>query len=63
MARVVKLKPAPKTEDIVKVYNQQLFLKLIPSGYPKRELSKGNDEAFNLPINLESYQIEKLINQ
>lgn len=63
MARVVKLKPAGKTVEIAKENNETLTKKLIPFGYPLREKFRGYDEALELPIELESYQLEKLINQ
>ena len=58
---VTKLKPL-SSKELFNRNNIKLSLNLIPKDYPKREVFKGYDEAFNNPIELESYKIEKLIN-
>jgi len=58
---VAKLKPLSSAE-LFSRNNIKLSLNLIPKNYPKREIYKGYDEAFNNPIGLNSYKIEKLIN-
>lgn len=61
MAIVKQLKKA-STKEIVGRNNRTLANNFIPVGYPKYEISKGYNEAVELPIELESYKVEKLTN-
>lgn len=51
-----------KTTEIFKANNKQLTSNLIPKGYPKLEVSKVYDDAFQQPIQSCLYVIERLIN-
>ena len=51
-----------KTE-IVNKNNKRLLSNLIPKDYQKYQKSKIFDEAFNKPIEMPSYEVEKLINK
>ena len=52
----------PTTNEIVKDNNNYLKIKLIPQNYAKHELSKVNDVAFENKIALDSWKIDKLLN-
>lgn len=49
-------------KNIVGENNLELLRSLIPKGYEKHELSKGFEEAFLLPCELDSLKIDNLIN-
>lgn len=52
----------PKTDlEIFQANNKMLMNNLIPKGYRKLETTKVYDEAFNLPCQLPSIKIEKLL--
>jgi hypothetical protein len=48
-------------DEIVSSNNKVLKENLIPAGYPLWETSKIFDNAFQEPINLPSYKVERLI--
>jgi len=49
------------TTEIVNNNNKRLLSDLIPKGYTKYQKSKIFDEAFNKPIEMPSWEVEKLI--
>jgi len=49
------------TTQIVNNNNKRLLSDLIPKDYPKYQKSKIVDEAFNKPIKMPSWEVEKLI--
>ena len=49
------------TTEIVNNNNKRLLSNLIPKGYTKYQKSKIVDEAFNKPIEMPSWEVEKLI--
>lgn len=49
------------TTEIVNNNNKRLLSKFIPKDYPKYQKSKIFDEAFNKPIEMPSWEVEKLI--
>ena len=49
------------TKQITNNNNKRILSNLIPKGYPKYQKSKIFDEAFNKPIEMPSYEVEKLI--
>ena len=51
------------TTQIVNNNNKRLLSNLIPKGYTKYQKSKIVDEAFNKPIEMPSYEVEKLISR
>ena len=48
-------------EHLVNNNNKRLLSDLIPKGYTKYQKSKIFDEAFNKPIEMPSYEVDKLI--
>ena len=48
------------TTEIVNNNNKRLLSNLIPKDYPKYQKSKIFDEVFNKPIEMPSYEVEKL---
>ena len=51
------------TTEIVNNNNKRLLSNLIPKDYPKHQKSKIFDGAFNKPIEMPSFEVEKLINK
>ena len=60
MAQVKTMEPK-SYDEIISSNNRDLKHNLIPAGYKKLETSKIYDDAFQKPIDLPSYEIDKLI--